>query len=241
MVENYYGLKTDILALNQLFMEKKVYMDRNLIGWWNLYKANEFVKCTEWITCYMPTDKVPLDKIDIELNAGRPVIAEVDINPNQPGEQQHFILIIGKTEDGHYLVYDPWYKDEDVIFFDTRYGEPSKGIFGLRLITGPVPQPEEPKPSVEGLKQQIDTLKQHIDDIKTALRPVGVMPVDDLSEVTKSIVELVSTKKAYETHLEEDKAVAEKPQDIPDNKERFLGQFKLLNLIIKFYNDKGVK
>ncbi len=207
MVENYYGFKVDILTLNNLLKEKGVYYDRNLIDLFKIDKVNEFVKGKEFINSL--TTPAPLDKIDLELNEGRPVICQVDLNPNQPGPD-HFILIIGKTDDGHYLAYDPWVKEEDAIFFDVRYGDPAKGIFGLRLITGPVPKPPEPPPDIAGLNQQIDTLKQQIDDITTALK---VSPTEGFSGLTKRIVELLNTEKAYNDHLKQDETNLEKSKD----------------------------
>lgn len=175
MLQNYYGNKIDIVSLNNLFKDKGVYFDRNLIDLFKIDKVNEFVKGKEYIDCL--TTPAPLKKIDVELTEGRPVIAQVDLNPNQPGPD-HFILIIGKTEDNHYLAYDPWFKDEDAIFFDARYGDPAKGIFGLRLVTGPVPQPEAIKPSITDLQGQVTQWTQNFEDIKDHLRPVGIMPGD---------------------------------------------------------------
>lgn len=228
MVENYYGFKVDILTLNKLLIEKSVYMNRNLMGWWSIEKVNEFVKCKDWINC--PTTPAPMDKVDLELNEGRPVIAHVDLNPNQPGAD-HFILLIGKTEDGHYLAYDPWFKDEDAIFFDARYGDPVKGIFGLRLITGPVPQPEPPKPSVQGLQTQVETLKQQIDDIMTA---AGVPLTSDVSDLTKRIVELVAKENEYREHLKQDTLNLEKPDRLHEGYV-FNGKWEVKNWLIEFW------
>ena len=234
MCENYYGFKVDILTLNNLLIEKGVYVNRNLIDLFKIDKVNEFVKGKEYINCL--TTPAPLNKIDIELNEGRPVICQVDLNPNQAGPD-HFILIMGKTEDEHYLAYDPWYKDEDAIFFDARYGEPAKGIFGLRLITGPIPQPEPPKPDIEGLKQQVDTLKQQLDDIRTTLK---VSPQGDVSDLTKRIVELLGVENDYKFHLEQDKVNLEKPDKAHEGY-KFDGKWEIRNLLIEFWRKKEVK
>lgn len=205
MLQNYYGNKIDIVSLNSLFIEKDVYVDRNLIDIFKIQNVNEFIKGKEFINCL--TTPAPLKKIDNELTEGRPVIAQVDLNPNQPGPD-HFILIFGKTEDGHYICHDPWYKDEDAIFFDARYGDPAKGIFGLRLVSGPVPQPELPKPSIDALTVQVETLKQQIDDVRTALK----LPVmADISDITKRIIELLGKEEEYIKHIEQDLTNVEKP------------------------------
>jgi hypothetical protein len=233
-LENYYNFEIDILALNNLLVEKGVYMERNLMNWWNIYKVNEFVKCTEWINC--PTTPAPMDKVDGELNAGRPVIAHVDLNPNQAGAD-HFVVIFGKTEDNHYLAYDPWFKDEDAIFFDARYGEPSKGIFGLRLISGPVPQPPETPPDVEGLKQQVDTLKQNIDDVRTALK---LPPQSDMSDLTKRVVELLGKESEYIDHLKEEATNLEKP-DHEHPGYKFDGKWEVGSWLIEFWKKVVIK
>jgi hypothetical protein len=234
MCENYYGFKVDILTLNNLLKEKGVYYDRNLIDLFKIDKVNEFVKGKDRIDCFLTP--APLDKIDLELNEGRPVIVQVDTNPNTP-RPDHFILIIGKTDDGHYLAYDPWFKDEDAIFFDARYGEPAKGIFGLRLITGPVPQLEVPKPDIEGLNQQVDTLKQNIDDVRTALK---LPPQSDMSDLTKRVVELLGKESEYIDHLKEEATNLEKP-DHEHPGYKFDGKWEVGSWLIEFWKKAVIK
>lgn len=227
MIENYYGFDTDPARLNQLFKDKTVFVERKLVDFNRIERVNEFVKFKERIDC--EKTPAPLSKVDLELNEGRPVIVKVDLNPNQEGSD-HFIVIIGKTEDGHYLAFDPWYFGEDAIYFDARYGDPVKGIFGMRLINGPVPKVEE-KPNISDLEGQVTAYKQHLEDIKEHLRPAGVMPGDDFPKIIGAIDELVGLKKEYDKHLEEDRARLEEPK--PGN-EKYLGQWKITNLIVRF-------
>lgn len=226
MVEKYYGMDTDPLRLNTLLIEKGVYANRNLMSWYLIDKVNEFVKLKEWIDC--PTTPAPLGKIDAELNEGRPCIAWVDLNPMQQGAD-HFVVIVGKTEDNHYIINDPWTGEE--YFFDAKYGDPAKGIFGLRFINGPVPQPEAPKPTVQGLQQQVDTLKQQIDDIRTA---IGISPTSDLSDLTKRIVELVAKENEYNNHLKQDELNIQKPDQSHEGYV-FSGKWELKNWLIEFW------
>jgi hypothetical protein len=209
-------------------------MDRNLMGWWNIEKINEFVKCKDWIDC--PTVFAPLDKIYAELDEGRPVIVQVDINPNQIGIQGHFILIIGYDEQKNFFALDPWYKDEDAIYFQARYGDPKVGILGLRLISGPVPIPEAEKPDIAALQSEIEQYKLHIQDLKEHL---SLQQSEDFPKVIGKIDELMISEKAYQDHLEKDKAESEKPTvPTPELKEEFLTQFKIWNLIIRLYSEK---
>lgn len=233
MVENYFGFKTDILTLNNLCIEKGVYANRNLMQWWSVQKVNEFVSLKEWIDCV--TTPAPINKIEEALNAGLPCILHVDLNPNQPGPD-HFIVCFGMTEDKHLLCYDPWYPNtEDAIFFDARYLDPVKYIFRIMIFNGPVPKPEEPKPDVAGLNQQIDTLKQQLDDIRTALK---VSPQGDVSDCTKSIVELISIKKQYNDHLKQDEANLEKP-DHKHEGYKFDGKWEIRKWLIEFWERGG--
>lgn len=224
MLECYYGFDTDPLQLNQLFIEKGVYANRNLISWYVIDKANEYVKLTEWIHC--ETTPAPLKRIDEELNAGRPVICDVDTNPMEPGEQMHFVVVIGKTEDGHYIINDPWTGEE--YFFDAKYGDPAKGIFGMRLISGPVPKPPETQPSVSDLQGQVTQWEGLYDDVKEHLRPAGVMPGDNPPKVIGAIDELVNIKNKYEVLLKEKQQEPE-----PTSDEKVLKQFTIGKIIVR--------
>ena len=55
-----------------------------------------------------PASKSALNEIDRRLNIGLPVIIYVDASP-ETGLQQHFVLVVGITEDGdNYIVNNPW-------------------------------------------------------------------------------------------------------------------------------------
>jgi hypothetical protein len=232
----YYGFDTDPARFNQLCKDKGVYVSRNLVDWPKIENIYEFIKFKERIDCVKTP--APTGRLDEELTEGRPVILNVDLNPNQPGPD-HFIICIGKTEDNHYICYDPWYLNEDAIFFDARYGDPIKNIFGMRLINGPVPLPDTPQPSIADLKGQIVQYEKTMEDIKEHLRPAGIMPQDDLPKVIGAIDELINIRNEYDEHKKKDQAESEKPVEIVDKKEEFLGQFALLNLIIKLFVKRG--
>lgn len=236
MVEKYFGFDTDPGRLNTLCAEKGVYAQRNLMQWWQVQKVNEFVTLKDWIDCV--TTPAPIDKIKSALDSGLPCILHVDLNPNEPGPD-HFIVCIGYTEDGHLLCYDPWYDNEDAIFFDARYKDPVKYIFRILIFNGPVPQPEAPKPDIAGLNQQIDTLKGQLDDIKDTLRPAGVVIGNDVSDITKSIVELVSIKNQYNNHLKQDEVNLEKPDKAHEGF-NFNRAWKINGFLIEFWK-KEVK
>jgi hypothetical protein len=65
--------------------------------------------------------------IQRELDAGRPVVGEVQLGGNQ-----HFVLLTGYTSDGGFAINDPWFGDS--VRFSDRYGDPSTGILSIRTF-----------------------------------------------------------------------------------------------------------
>jgi hypothetical protein len=88
-----------------------------------------------------------LDKIDEQLAKRMPVIVNVDLYPNTPTIEQHWVLIVGKMN-GRYIIHDPWFGAQ--LWFDEWYGNPNTGV---RIVctynfTGDIPDPL-PVPPVE--------------------------------------------------------------------------------------------
>jgi len=68
-----------------------------------------------------------LGLIQGELDAGRPVVAEVQLGGNQ-----HFVLLTGDSSAGGLTINDPWFGDS--VSFSDRYGDPSTGILSIRTF-----------------------------------------------------------------------------------------------------------
>jgi hypothetical protein len=68
-----------------------------------------------------------LGLIQRELDAGRPVVAEVQLGGNR-----HFVLITGYASAGGFLINDPWF--DDSVRFSDRYGDPASGIVSIRTF-----------------------------------------------------------------------------------------------------------
>jgi hypothetical protein len=68
-----------------------------------------------------------LGLIQGELDAGRPVVAEVQLSGNQ-----HFVLLTGYASAGGFVINDPWFAD--TVRFIDRYGDPSTGILSIRTF-----------------------------------------------------------------------------------------------------------
>jgi hypothetical protein len=121
MMLRYYGMDTDPGAFNSWLTANGGYaFDDQLI--WDAVTAYSGgrVAFSGWIG-------PDLSVIDGELDAGRPVVAEVRLGGNQ-----HFILLTGYTQDGGIVINDPWFADS--VSFSDRYGDPSTGIVSVRTF-----------------------------------------------------------------------------------------------------------
>jgi hypothetical protein len=80
-----------------------------------------------------------LGLIERELDAGRPVVAEVQLGGNQ-----HFVLLTGYATAGGFVINDPWFADS--VGFNDRYGDPATGILSIRTFmpADAAPRPGEP-------------------------------------------------------------------------------------------------
>lgn len=182
MLLQYFGHAYFPDGLNEVYKSKNVYVDLNLIDYWRAsgtfpgFKSvdNGFIQC--------PDTPAPLEIIDQYLERRLPVIVLVDFDKATQGMQSHFVLIIGK-ENGSYYCNDPW--TGETYFFEAKYGDPSQGIYGLRLYEGTVPAEEDglywvyykgakltppyeqnPQDIITDLKGQLDTVHGQL-EVKT--------------------------------------------------------------------------
>lgn len=138
MLLQYYSHNYTPITLNELYKEKGVYQNTNLIDYWKIPTVfpDIVVPPGGFIQC--PDVPAPLNVIDGYLNLKMPVIALVDFDKVTQGMQGHFVLIIGKDNED-YFINDPMANPTDgSYFFSAKYGPPSQGIMGLRLYQGPV-------------------------------------------------------------------------------------------------------
>ncbi len=121
MMLRYYGMDTDPGAFNAWVTANGGYAYDDQLIWdaVNFY-TNGRVTFSGWIG-------PDLGAIQAELDAGRPVVAEVRLGGNQ-----HFVLLTGYTTEGGILINDPWFADS-VRFID-RYGDPAAGIVSIRTF-----------------------------------------------------------------------------------------------------------
>jgi Peptidase_C39 like family len=121
MMLRYYGMNTDPGAFNAWLTANGGYAFDDQLIWSAVtaYSAGR-VAFSGWTG---PDQGV----IDGELDAGRPVVAEVRLSGNQ-----HFILLTGYSTDGGLVINDPWFGDG--ANFRDRYGDPSAGIVSIRTF-----------------------------------------------------------------------------------------------------------
>ena len=108
---------------------------RNYLNWpavpsvWPFLEYDDRVDCANRLA-----HKSELKEIDERLAKRMPVIVYVDARRQEPGLQQHFVLIIGQdTDTGLYRINDPWHGDMALLC--PRYGAtPAQALCGIILF-----------------------------------------------------------------------------------------------------------
>lgn len=80
----------------------------------------------------VPFPDVQISETILAIKRGQPVVLEVDMNSNVPGEQMHFVLAVGVFGNGRIIINDPWYEDQALLV--DRYGS-NNGYAIVRAIT----------------------------------------------------------------------------------------------------------
>ena len=150
MMLTYFGHELLPDVLNEVYKSKDVFDNGNLINFWAVANLFEDIKVKEYYNCY--DEPCDLSKIDKQLEKKMPVIALVDFSPTA-GVQTHFVLVIGKTDDGHYLINDPW--TGETYYFDAKYGDPSRYIYGLRIYEGTPKNASSPEDEIADLTDKL--------------------------------------------------------------------------------------
>jgi len=170
MLLTYYGHEFLPDVLNEVYKTKNVFDLGNLINFWAAANVFGDITADEFYCCYgTPCD---LSKIDKHLEQRKPVIALVDFSPTA-GVQTHFVLIIGKADDGAYHICDPWHGDEQ--FFHARYGDPARFIYGLRLYNG---QPKNGASDEDKISDLTDSLTSCNEDLAKKAKEVSGLTVE---------------------------------------------------------------
>lgn len=110
---------------------------RNYVAWPHVQRAFPDVRYMGRAYCReMPATSKDFELIDQRIEAGVPVIVEVDIS-RVAGYQQHFVLAVGRDA-GDYLIVDPWewqanpYWEHKPVALCPRYGlRPEYALCGV--------------------------------------------------------------------------------------------------------------
>ncbi|MCS7055774.1 MAG: SH3 domain-containing protein, partial [Thermoflexales bacterium] len=114
-----------------------------LVAWFGLPRVLPGLRLNELVECRRVP--APMAEIDAALDAGRPVVVELDMSPSQ-GFQNHWVLIYGRRGDD-YLIHDPWsWPTEQMALLTQRYGfagSPAQIITYCAIYDKPTTKPEE--------------------------------------------------------------------------------------------------
>ncbi len=121
MMLRYDGINTDPGAFNVWLTANGGYAYDDMLIWDAVTRySGGRVAFSGWLGPDLGT-------IQAELDAGRPVVAEVSLGGNQ-----HFVLLTGYTTEGGIVINDPWFADS--VRFVDRYGDPAAGIVSIRTF-----------------------------------------------------------------------------------------------------------
>jgi len=130
---DYFKHKLTPDQLNDLLVSNNGFANGNLIKWDVVTKLFPDVVWKGRID-----ERGRTDLIDEYLKKSLPVIACVDYDPSDADLDQHFVVFIGKDEQGNYLINDPMSNSGDgAYYFQAKYGNDFNTIWGLRLYSGP--------------------------------------------------------------------------------------------------------
>lgn len=137
MMLRYYGIDTNPGALNAWLAGNGGYVWDDALMWDAVtsYTGGQ-VRFTAWTGA-------DLTLIRRELDAGRPVVAEVRLSGFQ-----HFVLIVGYSDKSGLQINDPWFADS--VNFSDRYGDPASGIVSIRTFAPADP----PAPTTDRVASQ---------------------------------------------------------------------------------------
>jgi hypothetical protein len=126
MMLRYYGVNTDPGAFNAWLTANGGYAYDDQLIWDAVtsYSGGR-VAFSGWLA-------PDLNTILAELDAGRPVVAEVRLGGNQ-----HFVLLTGYTTEGGIQMNDPWFADSARL--NDRYGYPNSGVDSIRTFMPAAP------------------------------------------------------------------------------------------------------
>ncbi len=137
MLSKYYGKDINPEKLNDQLKNVNGFANLNLYKWYEgVTKIYPDIVCSKIIYTPQPVTLEQWSEMKKELEAGRPVVLQVDFIPATSKADMHFVLLIG-YENEQWIIADPWYGDTASL---ARYGKPEVTVQQYVLHQGPVPQ-----------------------------------------------------------------------------------------------------
>jgi hypothetical protein len=146
---SYYGKETDPSKIDDELIRVNGFANQNLYIWGSISKVYPDISEPKRVQTPNPVTSTQFASIDAELIAGRPVIIEVDFVPATASIDMHFVVLIGKDENGNYVIADPWWGDTATL---QRYGDPAKTIQQYIFTFGAIPPQATTQPTDEQAK-----------------------------------------------------------------------------------------
>lgn len=143
---SYYGKDANPSTINDGLIRVNGFANQNLYIWGSITKIYPDISEPKRVQTPNPVTSTQFASIDAELIAGRPVIIEVDFVPATASIDMHFVVLIGKDQNGNYVIADPWYGDTATL---QRYGDPAKTIQQYIFTFGAIPPQATTQPTDE--------------------------------------------------------------------------------------------
>ena len=124
MMLRYYGINVDPGTFNAWLTANGGYAFDDMLIW------NAVTTYSAGRVTFSGWSGPDLGVIEAELDAGRPVVAEVQLAGNQ-----HFVLLTGYSLETGVMINDPWFGDSAVL--GVRYADPA--IVSIRTFTAGEP------------------------------------------------------------------------------------------------------
>lgn len=214
MLAKYYGKDTDPDRLNTALKNINGFANGNLYKWYEgITKLYTDVTITKLQNCPNPLTTTDFNAIKAEIDAGRPVILQVDFIPATSTVDMHFVLLVGYEGDT-YWVNDPWYGDKANL---TRYGDPKITVQQYVFHSGPVPAPGS-SDTIPVLKTDFERMRTKC-DILDAQNPSYAQ----LQEIIKEMNRQLDGEKAQNKSMTEFMQKVASLLGVPASQEEIIG------------------
>jgi len=129
-------------SLNEKIKNVNGFVSGGLYDWTSLTRVYSDV-AQDFTSAYF-SDAVPdsaLDKMRSLIDAGKPLLVEIDFNPATVVEDMHFVLVYGYDDNNVFYIVDPWTGTKTTL---DVYGDVKRVVYSFRCYSSTV-QAEKPQ------------------------------------------------------------------------------------------------